>query len=165
MNSDVVTSVVIKDNFLSEEHFLNIKNLFLSANFPWYYTEPDTAYRDGINQFCHVFFYQETLRSEFFPILNPILSQFTIHNLFRVKANLNPKTRQLEKGTLHTDTNVDCNTMLYYVNTNDGYTFFENGDIIESIENRLVIFPSHFRHAGTSCTNENARCVINFNFN
>jgi hypothetical protein len=157
-------SVIIKDNFLPQEDFLNIKNLLLSANFPWYFTEPKTAYKDGINQFFHVFYYEETVRSGFFSVLNPILSQFNILDLFRVKANLNPKTKQLEKGTLHTDTNVDCNTMIYYVNSNDGCTFFENGDSIQSIQNRLVIFPSHFRHAGTSCTDENARCLINFNF-
>lgn len=158
------SSVIIKDNFLPQEDFLNIKNLFLSSNFPWYFTESETAYRDGINQFFHVFYYQETIRSGFFPILNPILSQFNIQNLLRVKANLNPKTKELEKGRFHTDTNIDCNTMIYYVNSNNGCTLFENEDSVQSIENRLVIFPSHFRHAGTSCTDENARCVINFNF-
>ena len=157
-------NIIIKDNFLPQEQFEEIKNLLLSSNFPWSFSDPHTAYKDGMNQFFHVFFYQETIRSQFFPILNPILSQFNIQSLLRVKANLNPKTKQLETARFHTDTNIDCNTMIYYVNSNDGCTFFENGESIQSIENRLVIFPSHFRHAGTSCTDKNARCLINFNF-
>ena len=54
-------------------------------------------------------------------------------------------------------------TSILYLNTNDGYTEFEDGTKIESIENRWVSFPEDTKHRGTSCTNERVRVVINFN--
>ena len=55
-------------------------------------------------------------------------------------------------------------TSIYYVNSNDGYTEFKDGTIIESVENRLVIFPSDMRHTGTTCTNAKNRIVVNINY-
>ena len=34
-------------------------------------------------------------------------------------------------------------TSILYMNTNNGYTIFENGDKVESVENRLVTFPNN----------------------
>ena len=55
-------------------------------------------------------------------------------------------------------------TSILYVNTNNGYTKFEDGTIVESVANRLVSFPSNMKHTGTSCTDEKTRVVINFNY-
>ena len=60
--------------------------------------------------------------------------------------------------------NFKSYTGIYYVNTNDGYTSFENGDTYNSVENRLITFPSHLRHAGSTPSNTKARFVINFNY-
>ena len=51
-----------------------------------------------------------------------------------------------------------------FFNTNNGYTKFEDGTIIESIANRFVSFPAELRHTGTTCTDKNTRIVINFNY-
>ena len=56
------------------------------------------------------------------------------------------------------------NTSILYLNTNDGYTIFEDGTKIESVENRLVTFDSHIKHSGTSCTNQKVRLVLNMNY-
>ena len=53
---------------------------------------------------------------------------------------------------------------IYYVNSNDGYTEFEDGTRIETIENRLLVFDSSLWHTGSTCTNAKVRCVINFNY-
>ena len=50
------------------------------------------------------------------------------------------------------------------MNTNDGYTLFEDGTKVESVMNRLVTFPYTMKHAGTTCTNSPFRMVINFNY-
>ena len=50
------------------------------------------------------------------------------------------------------------------MNTNNGYTLFENGTKIESVANRMITFPTNMKHTGTSCTDENTRVVINFNY-
>ena len=55
-------------------------------------------------------------------------------------------------------------TSIFYMNTNNGYTKFEDGTKIESVANRLVSFPSNMKHKGSSCTDEKIRVVINFNY-
>ena len=55
-------------------------------------------------------------------------------------------------------------TSIFYVNTNNGYTEFEDGTKVESVENRLVTFSLNMKHRGTSCTDEKTRVVINFNY-
>ena len=82
----------------------------------------------------------------------------------RVKANLNPRAENIDLGKFHRDVKYDCHTAIYYVNTNNGYTEFENGDRVESVENRMVIFKSDTMHTGKSCTDENVRVLINFNY-
>ena len=50
------------------------------------------------------------------------------------------------------------------MNTNNGYTIFEeSGQKIESVENRLVTFPSHLKHAAIEST-DLPRIVMNFNY-
>ena len=55
-------------------------------------------------------------------------------------------------------------TSIFYVNTNNGYTKFEDGTKVESVANRMITFPSNMKHTGTSCTDEKKRIVINFNY-
>ena len=56
-------------------------------------------------------------------------------------------------------------TAILYVNTNNGYTKFEeDGSIVESVANRYIEFPANTRHFGTSCTDEKIRIVINYNY-
>jgi hypothetical protein len=50
------------------------------------------------------------------------------------------------------------------VNSNDGYTKFETGEIVESVANRIVIFDSDVKHTGTTCTNALGRFVVNLNY-
>ena len=53
---------------------------------------------------------------------------------------------------------------LFSLNDNDGYTIFEDGTKVESVANRLVTFPSQTKHAGTTCSDQVSRVVINFNY-
>ena len=66
---------------------------------------------------------------------------------------------------MHTDvpSNFKSKTAVYYVNSNDGYTKFE-GNKIESVANRMIVFDSRINHTGTTCTNTKRRLVINFNY-
>ena len=50
------------------------------------------------------------------------------------------------------------------MNTNNGWTEFENGDRVDSVENRLVIFDSQMKHAGNTSTDQKIRVLINFNY-
>ena len=80
------------------------------------------------------------------------------------QLNCNPRNARILKYGLHIDQSVDCTTAIYYINSNDGFTEFENGDTIESVENRLVTFPSRLHHTGTTCTNQKRRVVLNLNY-
>ena len=54
---------------------------------------------------------------------------------------------------------------ILYMNTNNGYTKFESGEKVESVENRLVTFPNSLRHAGsTNNCDAMYRCVMNINW-
>ena len=50
------------------------------------------------------------------------------------------------------------------MNTNDGYTKFEDGTKVESVANRMVTFPNSMKHTGTTTSNSEYRLVINFNY-
>jgi len=113
--------------------------------------------------FCHVFYAQWEPRSKFFSILKPILDKFEAISIVRIKGNLTMKTPERIDHGLHTDVD-DCITSIYYVNSNDGYTRFEDGTKVDSIANRMVVFDSNTKHAGCTPTDTLRRCVINFNY-
>ena len=88
--------------------------------------------------------------------------------LLRVKANLQMRTTEIRENGFHWDYPVDkfvgAKTSIFYINSNDGYTEFKDGTRIESVANRLVTFPLHMEHRGTTCTDKPFRLVINFNY-
>ena len=92
-------------------------------------------------------------------------------SLWRIKANLLIRTPNIVENTFHVDIGdfseeklKQWTTSILYINTNNGYTKFEDGTKVESVANRMVIFPSNMKHTGTSCTDEKRRIVINFNY-
>jgi len=90
--------------------------------------------------------------------------------LWRIKANLLTRTSNIIENEFHQDAgkheklSKQWTTAIFYMNTNNGYTEFEDGTKVESVANRIVIFPTNTKHRGTSCTDERTRVVINFNY-
>jgi Rps23 Pro-64 3,4-dihydroxylase Tpa1-like proline 4-hydroxylase len=62
------------------------------------------------------------------------------------------------------DTEFNNTTAIFYLNNNNGYTIFEDGSKVDSVENRLVVFNSNVMHSGVSQTDSKVRCVINLNY-
>jgi hypothetical protein len=92
------------------------------------------------------------------------ITESTLAKLLRIKANFSAKTNELVEYGHHIDYK-NCMTSIFYVNSNDGYTIFKkNKKIIKSEENKFISFKSNLEHAGTTCTDENCRIVINFNY-
>ena len=88
-------------------------------------------------------------------------------SLLKIKANIVMKTEEIKLHSFHTDfpDHYDgLKTSIFYVNSNDGYTEFEDGTKIESVANRLITFPQNMKHRGTTCSNQPFRMVINFNY-
>jgi hypothetical protein len=167
-------------NSLSEEEFNKVQNLLMGLQFPWFY-RPIVDYQDDENkfQFCHYFYNDQEPKSTFLEELNPILDLIKPTALIRIKANLLTKTPEIIENTFHHDISdyddenrktiypeklKQLTTAIFYVNTNNGYTEFEDGTKVESIANRMITFPTNMKHLGTSCTDEKVRIVINFNY-
>ena len=152
------------DNFLTEDKFQRLQTIILGEEFEWYYLDNIDYIDDPYKfQFTHAFFDQELggVLSDHYDVFN------LIDGSYRIKANLLPRTSEIEVNRFHTDIQRDSDqytTSILYMNTNNGYTEFENGWKIESVANRLITFPAGLKHRGTSCTDKKIRVVINFNY-
>ncbi len=158
----------IIDNFLPDELFQSIKCMFCRSDFPWFWGEEKISQNplmcDQIQNFqlCHVFYDQNKFYSTW--NIYPIIEKLKVNALVRAKANLTIGTSEIVKYGYHVDTELDCNTAIYYINTNNGYTEFVDDVKVESFENRVLIFNSKLKHTGTSCTDSKRRMVLNINY-
>lgn len=152
------------DNFLDFSEFLLIKDTLISNNFPWFFNDCKVDFGDDHFQFTHFLYRSNTPTSDLCNILNPVFKKLNVKSLIRIKCNLVTRSEKIIEYDMHQDQNFDCKTSILYVNKNNGYTKFESGEIINSVENRIVTFPTLTNHTGTSCTDEKIRVVINFNY-
>tara|TARA_Y100000996_G_C22362753_1_gene577600 strand:+ start:127 stop:615 length:489 start_codon:yes stop_codon:yes gene_type:complete len=160
-------AIQVKDNYLDKDSFKTIKETISSDMFPWFYNDKK-VYHTGKDslfdyQFTHLFYQDFKINSQHFEILNPLLFQMNVKALVRVKANLNPISDRLIEYDKHEDQEFKCKGAIYYINSNNGYTMFDN-EKVESKENRIVFFDTDTKHFGTNSTNCKNRMVINFNY-
>ena len=176
----------IEDNFLDQEEFDKLQSILMGVEFSWFFN-PFDVYENNKNEkeflFTHIFytfsFYQCHSHSCVIHFLYPILEKIKPISLLRIQANLLTKTSNIVESAYHHDISSfddenrktifpeklkQLTTSIFYVNTNNGYTKFEDGTKVESVANRMVSFPADLKHTGTSCTDEKIRVVINFNY-
>ena len=174
-NMKIKKRIRMEDDFLEQEDFDKIQDLMCSTRLPWYYINAIVATNDEDRfKFFHMFHDNEVYtHSTFMYELNPILKRIQPMSLHRIKANLLTRTPNIVENAFHTDLLPladsqeklkQWTTSIFYVNTNNGYTKFEDGTQVESVANRMVTFPANLQHCGTSCTDERTRIVINFNY-
>lgn len=168
------------DNFLPPEVHSAIKNILLGADFPWYFNNGKSVYPESLGsdfiqnfQFTHSFFRNHAINSpNYWHVVAPVIDKLKPLALMRVKANLTTPTESVIQYGWHLDRshehpaydNSKHMVGIYYVNSNNGKTVLKDGTEIESVENRLAILKGNVVHTGTSCTDQKARCVINFNY-
>ena len=153
----------IIDNFLPQSYFDKIQfTLTVDPMFPWYYNDHVVHGEDDNFQFVNIF-YVDGERRQYYHLLDEAISRLNIKKLFRIKANLNPRTFFKRKSGLHIDV-PDMTTSILYLNTNNGGTKFKNGKFVKSVSNRLLTFDSNLEHAGVTCTDKKIRVVVNFNY-
>ena len=162
--------MITVDDFLDSDSHLRIKESLEYKDF-WTY-DPYIAggasdpIKDG--QLTHDFFF-EMHRSPHIEVLFPIIGRIKPMAIWRIKANLQLYGGEAYKSNWHYDFTgdgypvSDMMTAIYYVNSNNGYTEF-NDCKVESVANRIVFFPSNTKHRGVNATNVKARYVINFNY-
>lgn len=161
--------IKVFDNLLDEEAHKRIESVLLNADFPWFFNtiKVNRQHSDNLNnfQFTHAFYSDYAVKSQYSALIEPILVKLNPSAIVRIKANLTTVTDKIIEYQMHRDFDYfDGWTAIYYVNTNNGYTVFENGECVDSIANRLVVFPATLAHAGTTSTDQKVRSVINFNF-
>ena len=164
-------SIQVIDNFLHDEDFRAIQSFLYNQDFPWHYYDYKVFQEESDknkyyeSQMVHVF-YGQMYPTVNFHIVDPLVRMLNVASLIKIKANLTFPWKSIEKFSHHTDNNyINAKTAIFYLNTNDGYTeFFDTGEKIESLENRMVIFPSSLLHCGTTHTNSKTRMLINFNY-
>jgi len=165
-------NVEIYDNLLLPEDYQRLYETMYSNRFPWFYSNGKSFLSEHENnkqifQFTHHFYGRHTWQSQFVEIIEPILKFLSPVAIFKIKANLTTITPTKLQYSYHRDSGANLlqsKTACYYVNTNNGSTVFVDGQEIESVANRLIVFDSNRLHTGTSCTDESTRCVINFNY-
>ena len=174
--------IKVEDNILPSSELKKLQDL-MSFDLPWFPSRILTTKKHSMHdyipkmlcsdienwQFAHIFhnhsFGFQNQSSPFTESLAGIINRIDIDALIRIKANLNPRTESIVKHGFHIDQrNDNVKASIFYVNSNDGYTEFEDGTRIDSVENRLVTFPSNIPHTGTSCTDSPWRIVVNFNY-
>ena len=154
----------VVNNFLSNKNYKVINNAMNEEYFPWYYNDYK-IYGDNKlfhYQMTHVFYKDGQINSDYFSILEPLFKKIKLKTLIRVKANLNPISQTLVEFNEHTDTpkSTKNKSMIYYINSNNGYTKIKNKKI-KSTANKALFFPSDTTHNGTNSTDCNNRMVIN----
>jgi hypothetical protein len=165
--------IEVTDNCLPQEHFQKIQTHLMGSAWPWYFNTvidgPDDRGDPSKSQFIYGFFdrrdgWINSGQSVIWPLaakINPIA-------WLRIKANLNPWQPEQRENSFHVDMEgmrgIPFWTSIYYLNSNNGYTLFEDGTRVESVANRLVTFPGNTRHTGCNCTDQKSRVLINLNY-
>ena len=162
----------VVDNFLEPYYFDQLYTVLMEEEIPWYYNDckvrGESTDGDGLYQFIHGFYHFKRggVVSDGFDIFERILYKLRIKELYRIKANLTPRTKSHDHSGWHVDfpSLPVGKTAIFYMNTNNGWTKFKKGGRVKSVANRIVIFDSDVEHAGVTCTDEKRRVVVNFNY-
>ena len=157
----------IIDNFLSQTDFEVVQQFLLGPNFTWHLNDSIAKHKHGLDQyqFCQVFFdVSKPYLQNYSNFLTPLFNKLQAKYILRVKANCRPRTSNAVLSEYHTDMDLNQQTAIFYLNTNNGYTLFKDGTKVHSLANRLLTFDGNLQHCGCSATDSNYRIVLNINY-
>ena len=158
-------AIQVKDNFLNDQEFEEIKNNIMGNNFPWFFYDYITNDNDHIDNFyfIHNIFRQPSLVSGWFELFNNFLEKIEYKSLLRIKANLYLKTKNKVIHKPHKDYYYEHKGCILYINDNNGETFFGK-EKVKPKANRIVFFNPNEEHSSSTCTDQQRRVNINFNY-
>lgn len=166
------------DNFLPTDQADIIEEVFLGYHPNWQYNQTVADNNDTSGVYFSCNFISELGSSL---IVSPkcirgigyIFDSLEKHNLLneydivRARANLYTQTDKIIEHAYHRDDKRNHVSVIYSINTNNGYTRVIIDDKIikiESIKNRILIIDGQLKHASSTCTDEKVRVNLNFNF-
>jgi hypothetical protein len=158
----------IIDEFLPKEDFIKLKNIIYGVNFPWFLQQNLETPNVSDKNYCyytHLLLNDGIQNSAVFNDIWDILKgHFDWKMIGRVKCNSYPASSILLEHEDHVDAPWEHKGLILSMNTCDGATVLEDGNRIESIENRALFFDPSKPHHSTNCTNDKARVNININY-
>ena len=160
-------------NFLPKRNFKEIQEFLMSINIPYYRNEwvgtPGDVSLSSL--FTHLLVYngdyttgEDIQHLVMHPIINRLTKIHRVIKVVRAKINVYPYQNEHMKSTYHIDQLTKHKVLLLPINTNNGYTEFENGKIFNAVENNAIIFDGHERHRSVSQTDHSAKINININY-
>ena len=159
----------IIDDFLPQHDFEALKQYLFHESFIWYYNDCIATQKQGLDQFQFVYPFFDLAKpslNNWSPFLQPLLLKLKVKYIYRIKANCRPRSAQGVLSPFHKDLELNQQTAIFYLNTNNGYTKFKDDhyDDVPSVANRLLTFHGNLEHAGCSATDVNRRVVLNINY-
>lgn len=164
----------VMDNYLSEAEFNYVYDTIHNMDFNWclWKKANNNSSKENQFQFAHSFVnYKKECYSTSSKL--PILIMKRIAKeekkqliISKAKANLFlKKDNHIELG-LHKDIEDDTflKTLILYLEDSNGYTEFENGEKINSVKNRALLFDAHIPHQTVTQTDTMFRTNVNINF-
>ena len=148
----------IKDDFFPEEIIHDLEFCMLGNNFAWFL-------QDNIIQ--HNFWKNNNYSNRYNDICRAWIDlYFKPTALISVKGKLYSKTKEIKEHGFDADFDYkhkNCMTSIICINTNNGYTMFDDGEKVSSLENRLLVFNGLKKHCSVVQTDTSARFIININ--
>ena len=181
--------IEIRDDFLPYNIFEKLKeDIVYNSSFPWFlnkvldistegsYIGRTNCQDEDNRQFCYLFYKTDQDKLAHRPHMGrelekiiPLIQNYEFSHdqkyyLLHVKANINIRAPENLEHGFHRDHPWNGKTSVFYLNDNDGYTKFQNGQVVKSKANRAVIFDSPELHTGSTPTDVYARYVVNLNW-
>src|SRR5690348_10645612 len=166
----------IIDNFLPEHEWQKLMDLMFFSNGD---SKLYFAYVAGVNeasksnQFAFGRLLIDSYKLSFDgadALVHPIMSQVCKRlkkgvEVYRGKVNLFTRTPENIGLGMHCDLNTpDYQTVIYYLNDNNGGTRLHDGTFIEQKKNRALLIEGHVLHESVTQTDANIRVNININY-
>ena len=158
--------MIIKDNLLDDIHLTQLDELINSPYFAWFLQkEQVTGANDGCWFSHRIYGADEPASPSYKPMIEIFKDYLKYVSLCRITVNLLLRQENPNISDFHTDFNGEkITTAIFYLNTNNGATEIKGGDRIDSVRNKLIIFPANTTHRAIGQTDVKQRIVINFNF-
>ena len=167
---------LIIDDYLPKEEYGNLYHTLMGQEMEWNFEKTVDYIEDEKFMFTHLFWTPKLGQvSKIWDRIKLLIEDLKPQVLIKIKANLQTKTKDHIENNFHydhelvgsrlSDGTLISYTAIYYVNTNNGYTLFEDGNCkVDCVGNRMIIFDSSKLHKSISSTDQKTRVVINFNY-
>ena len=160
--------ITVQNNFLDQKYFKELQTILTSADTSWHFHDGVNNIKDGHYMMGHCLYKNNIPTSSLYNKFIGLFEKMDISCLLRSKLNLYFKTEKVIEHGFHIDVEdnfKNLKTSIFYINTNNGYTKFENGRLFKSEENTLITFPNYLKHSGSTNTCESpTRIVLNVNY-